>query len=147
MSETATVLTVAVGVFAAACGVPVLWHGGMGLVYAGLAATQLGSGTAPDPVGLALLAFFGVTKLGAALVLGTAGLYAAVATARALRGDDAMLVRAAGWGAAAALLVVVGDTLSCDCLGGAAATVTGAVGAVATTVALRRARELRDTPS
>jgi hypothetical protein len=62
MSETTTVLTVAVGLFAATCAVPTAWHAGMGLLYVGIPASELASGGTPDPTGLAFLAFFEIGR-------------------------------------------------------------------------------------
>ncbi len=140
-------VTVSLGVLGASLALPFVWHFAMVGGYSWMMLQALtGQGTAMpvDAFTTGLFAFLFVGKLVGTLATGIGGGAAAVACARALRGDESLLFRAAGIAVGAAVLGFVGSVFTFDCLGAMVQTVPLVVAVITVALVARRARELRD---
>lgn len=138
-SEMPAALAIGLGWFAATLALPILWHGLMGVMYLGIAASGPGGGGARWMVML----LGGAKVSGGLLATGTA-VFAAVGCWRGLHGDHPLAVRAAFWAFGVSVLGVVGSGLTFDCLGALVGLVPLGFATVTAWFALQVAREARD---
>jgi hypothetical protein len=140
-------VTVSLGVLGASFAAPFLWHFAMFAMYSWILLqgfTSQGNGMPLDAFSIGLFSFFLAGRLVGMVATAVGGGVVVVAAARALRGDESLVFRAAAIGCAAALLGFGGSVFSFDCVGALVQTVPLVVAVIAGALVSSRARELRD---
>ncbi len=143
-SETPTAVAIGLGWFAATLVLPIGWHGLMGAMYLGIAASAPSSG---NPSGVGVVGLLGAAKVVGGLFAAGTGVFAGVGCWRGLHGDHRLASRAAYWALGMSGLGVVGSVLTFDCIGALVGLVPVAFAGVTAWFALQLARELRDAES